>query len=117
MSEWIAPNEGWNDNSAPVGSDLRRIEGNTNALHTMILTEASERLAADNSEVTARNEAINNAVQVEANARQAADQVEANARANADNSVLSGHPSFYIENRTNDPANPHIGHMWIRLDL
>lgn len=101
-SEWITPNEGWDDNAAPVGADLNRIEGNTDVLHTMALNEATARLNADNAETLAR---------------QNADSAESTARQNADAAILSGNATFYIENRTSDPASPPVGHMWLRIDI
>jgi hypothetical protein len=87
MSNWITPKENWSDAGEPTGTDFNRIESNTNVIHEMILSEATERVNAD------------------INASQATD------------SKLGLGQLANLEVRTDDPSVAAVGHMWLRIDL
>lgn len=110
---YVEPKISWAGSQAPLPSDMNRIEGNTKANHEAVLNEAAARHNDDVVEANARQSAD----AAEANARHNDVVAEANARQSADNSVLSGHPFFFIENRTSDPSSALIGHLWLRVDL
>ena len=105
-TEYKEPKISWAGSQAPLPSDMNRIEGNIKATHEAVLNEAAARHSADSAE---------------SNARISADSAEANARISADaatlNSAISGNAAFFIENRTDDPVSPAVGHLWIRVDL